>query len=90
MYRITGMPQTRHLKIKRLFNALLNLALLGVAAVLVFQYSGLLYPSTRVDEPRQARAVMYATQWCPYCIQARSFFARNNIPYYEFNINESS
>ncbi len=81
--------RTKHSRARRLYDTALNLALLGMAAYLVYQYAGLLYPSTRVDDPQQARVVMYATRWCPYCIQARSFFARNKIPYYEIDIDRS-
>ena len=30
--------------------------------------------------------VMYATSWCGYCQKARDFFAKNNIPYTEYDI----
>ena len=32
---------------------------------------------------------MYATDWCPYCKQARAYFARNGIPYAELDIEKS-
>ena len=32
---------------------------------------------------------MYATDWCPYCKQAREYFARNGIPYVELDIEKS-
>ena len=32
---------------------------------------------------------MYATDWCPYCKQAREYFARNGIPYTELDIEKS-
>jgi len=32
---------------------------------------------------------MYATDWCPYCRQARAYFARHAIPYAELDIEKS-
>jgi glutaredoxin len=37
----------------------------------------------------QAPIRMYATSWCPYCAQARAYFARNGIAYTEFDIEKS-
>jgi glutaredoxin len=43
--------------------------------------------------PRQAQAgqdvVLYATSWCGYCAKTRTFFAENNIPYVEVNVEEA-
>lgn len=33
--------------------------------------------------------VMYATEWCGYCAQAREFLARHNVPYFEYDIEAS-
>ncbi len=38
--------------------------------------------------PRQV--TMYATPTCGYCKKARRFFADNNIPYIEKNVNSSA
>ena len=32
---------------------------------------------------------MYATDWCPYCRQAREYFVRNGIPFTELDIEKS-
>jgi glutaredoxin len=32
---------------------------------------------------------MYATDWCPYCRQAREYFSRNGIAYSELDIEKS-
>lgn len=37
-----------------------------------------------------AKVVMYATEWCPYCKKAREFFADNNISYTEVDVEKSS
>jgi len=34
--------------------------------------------------------VMYSTQWCGYCKQARSYFAQNSIPYTDYDIEQSA
>jgi glutaredoxin len=34
----------------------------------------------------QARVVMFATSWCPYCAQARELFAAQGVSYVEFDI----
>lgn len=44
----------------------------------------------KVDKPTATAAVkqvkMYVTSWCGYCKKARAYFAANNIPYNEYNI----
>lgn len=34
--------------------------------------------------------IMYATDWCPYCKKARSFFSENNIHYVELDVEKSN
>jgi glutaredoxin len=47
-------------------------------------------PAARGDRTAGRPAVkMYATDWCPYCKQAREYFARNGIPYVELDIEKS-
>ncbi len=36
------------------------------------------------------QVVMYATEWCGYCQKTREFFADNNIPYVEHDIEKSN
>jgi len=33
--------------------------------------------------------VMYATDWCGYCAKARAHFARNRIPYLEYDVEKN-
>ena len=33
--------------------------------------------------------VLYATAWCGYCEKTREFFAKNDIPYVEYDIERS-
>src|SRR3989337_575775 len=42
------------------------------------------------DETGNPRVVMYGASWCPYCRQAKEYFARNNIPYVEIDVDKSS
>ena len=32
--------------------------------------------------------VMYATDWCPHCARARTYFAKNRISYIEHNVEK--
>ncbi|MFJ3482418.1 glutaredoxin family protein [Pseudomonas sp. NPDC090202] len=38
----------------------------------------------------QARVVLYATDWCGYCKQARRFLDSKGIPYTEYDIEKSA
>ena len=55
----------------------------------------LLLPAGAVQAQQNDRAAtrpavkMYATDWCPYCRQARAYFARHAIPYTELDIEKS-
>jgi glutaredoxin len=40
------------------------------------------------DASGDARVVMYATDWCGYCKEARKYFAANGIDYVEFDIEK--
>lgn len=74
----------------RTLDRVLNWLLIGMLLYFAYRYAGLLYPSTRVASPEKAQVVMYATKWCPFCIEARAFFARNGINYFEYNIDKST
>lgn len=41
-------------------------------------------------EPPSRPVVMYATSWCPYCAQARAYFAKNGIAYVEHDVEASA
>lgn len=47
-------------------------------------------PQPSYGEAHNVEVVLYATSWCGYCAKAREFLAQNNIPYYEYDIEESS
>ena len=34
--------------------------------------------------------VLYATSWCPYCAQARAYFAKKGVPYIEHDVEKSA
>lgn len=46
--------------------------------------------SARVAAASQPEVIMYATDWCPYCRQAREHFARQGIAYREVDIEKSA
>ena len=35
------------------------------------------------------KVVMYSTTWCGYCKKARKYFAANNIPFIEYDIEKN-
>lgn len=35
------------------------------------------------------KVILYATAWCGYCKKARELMNRNNIPFYEYDIEKS-
>jgi glutaredoxin len=48
-------------------------------------------PKARVSKVElNTPVIIYSTTWCPYCRSAKAFFAENNIPYTEHNIEEST
>jgi glutaredoxin len=46
--------------------------------------------SARAAAASQPEVIMYATDWCPYCRQAREHFARQGIAYREVDIEKSA
>jgi glutaredoxin len=45
-------------------------------------------PSAQAEATLQV--VMYTTSWCPYCAQARAYFAQSGIAYVEHDVEESA
>jgi len=37
-----------------------------------------------------AGVVLYATEWCGYCEKTRELFAKNDVPYVEYDIEKST
>ena len=46
-------------------------------------------PASVAQSYSQARVVLYATQWCGYCKQARRFLDSKGIPFKEYDIEKS-
>ncbi|MEE4691966.1 glutaredoxin family protein [Pseudomonas alliivorans] len=46
-------------------------------------------PASVAQSYRQAKVVMYATEWCGYCKQTRRFLDSKGIPYREYDIEKS-
>jgi glutaredoxin len=70
--------------------------MMGITAALAETYgSEVLTRSERMamvnhfDDSGKPMVVMYATNWCGYCKKQREYFADNNIPYEEINVEAS-
>jgi glutaredoxin len=68
--------------------------ILAFAAVFALQHradiQNWLNPPPPITVPAGFQAVLYATEWCPYCARARKFFKDNNIPFREYDIEKSA
>ncbi len=42
------------------------------------------------DYPADEGVVLYATEWCGYCEKTRKLFAEHDVPYVEYDIEEST
>ncbi len=49
-----------------------------------------LNPPPPIIVPADFQAVLYGTEWCPYCARTRKFFKENNIPFREYDIEKSA
>lgn len=62
-------------------------------AVLVVQQWGninaLFNPPPDYAAAHGGKVILYATDWCGYCEKTRVYFADNNIPYHEYDIEKS-
>ena len=47
-------------------------------------------PALEISAASSGDVILYATDWCRYCRQARAFMQKNNIPYYEYDIEKST
>ncbi len=63
-------------------------AVIAVLAFAAYEWSGSA-TATRVEAPNGAQVVMFATPTCSYCAQARAFFARHDVGYYEYDVTAS-
>jgi mycoredoxin len=65
-----------------------------LAAVFALQHrtdlQNWLNPPPPITVPVGFQAILYSTEWCPYCARARKFFKANNIPFREYDIEKSS
>lgn len=68
--------------------------ILALAAVFAFQHradiQNRLNPPPPIVVPAGFQAVLYGTEWCPYCARTRKFFHDNNIPFREYDIEKSA
>lgn len=49
-----------------------------------------LNPLPPITIPAGFQAVLFATEWCGYCARTRQFFAQNNVPFREYDIEKSA
>ncbi len=64
-------------------------AWLIVTILILGSFSGFFDATPEFSDLHKSKVVLYATSWCPYCEKMRSFFRENNIPYIEYDIEES-
>jgi glutaredoxin len=69
------------------------LIILVIATIFIYQkredIKGLFVPPPDYTAAHDVKVVMYATAWCPYCAKARTLLKENNIPYFEYDNDES-
>lgn len=49
-----------------------------------------LSPRAALSAEQSQGVVLYATSWCSYCQKTREFFAQHQIPYREYDVENSS
>lgn len=47
------------------------------------------FAGTRDQATASGRAILYSTSWCGYCKKARRYFKANNIPFTEYDVENS-
>ena len=63
----------------------------AVAVVLGWgQIHSLLTAAPAFAEMHEEDVILYATSWCPNCKQTRKFLKANNIPYFEYDVDNNS
>ncbi|MCW8831670.1 MAG: hypothetical protein OQK32_09155 [Gammaproteobacteria bacterium] len=82
-----GSPNTKN---SRQPNGLLIFALLAgfVFAISYRPSIETVYCNAETLSPRPD-IIMLSTSWCPYCVQARRYFAHNKIRYCEYDIEKN-
>lgn len=63
-----------------------------LAIIVINEWRGirnLFSPPPDFAAAHEETAVMYSTQWCPFCQKARELFAEQGITYYEYDIEQS-
>ncbi len=48
-----------------------------------------LFITTGYAADHDVDVIMYGTPWCGYCVKTRALLEKNNISYYEYNIETS-
>lgn len=69
-----------------------KLFFIAFALILYLQWGAINYylnPPPDYSQAHGGKVIMYATSWCPYCVQAREFLNDNNIEFVEYDIEQS-
>lgn len=59
-------------------------------ALVLFASSAPTVASTQVANVDEAKVIMYGTQSCHYCKKLKKYLSKQNIPFYEYDIEKSS
>jgi len=63
-------------------------------ALLIFQKWGyiseFINPTPDYSAMHDEQVILYATEWCGYCRNAREFMDKHNISYFEYDIEKSA
>jgi len=66
---------------------------IAIVAVLVLSWGkihDLLTATPDFASLHEEEVILYATSWCPNCAQTRKFLKAANVPYFEYDVDNSS
>lgn len=59
-------------------------------SIVIYQLTNCSDNDIDVNQLSNSDVVLYATEWCGYCKKTRQYFAKNDIPYVEYDIEKSA
>jgi len=66
---------------------------IGVVAVLILSWGKIHHFITAPPDfaaLHEESVILYGTSWCPNCAQTRKFLKSGNVPYFEYDVDNSS
>lgn len=66
---------------------------LGITIILVLSWGkihALLTTPPDFAALHEEKVILYGTSWCPNCAQTRKFLKANHIPFFEYDVDNSS